>query len=272
MAIHPIYRVRFATANDLEKHMPNRKQPAIIRNYALFSNLLVAPPRQFVKQISDLKKEYGLPVKERLINVYSDSVTKNHKEVTHLKRVAYKKRLKFLSGLQNKSERLKFAHAVKEIRTKYKLGREWSVIIANLVISDIFFPPTFNLSWKIDKENNETILTLNPTTALIDIEDAWPYISKEKERVFGKSRGNYHTKKAPELYLLMAKDLLESSKKTELDLVSQNKYKLTDKDRVGTLFKNVDDTSEIADLRRLNLVRTLRKRFKKKFNMTNSPG
>lgn len=251
--------------------MPKRKEPAIIKNYALFLNLLIAPPRQFGRRIIALTRKFGSLEEPKLYDAFQVIGRKGYKTILRPKETAHKKRVGFLSKLKKSGRLLEFFHDIKKICSDYGLGREWVSTIADIVISGFFHPPTYNLAVKIDRDRKEIILYLNTTTTLADIEDAWKYIMEEKTKAFGKSRGRYLTKKAPEHYLLLARDFIANQKTSERDSSTMEKYRLKDEDRIGKLFEDAEDISEEADLRRVNLVRTLRKRFKKRYGVTNSP-
>ena len=141
----------------------------------------------------------------------------------------------------------------------------------DLVISAWFFPPYRNLDISSAKRlfgQKKVSLILNPDTSLKDIEDAWPEIKKEQEKLWPNYKKINLTKKSYSNLNIAIEDKLKTlfgnKKRRDSGDSGSHKYTLTDAERAGIFWPDEKDISREADEKRAANLRQIRKRFKEK--------
>lgn len=149
---------------------------------------------------------------------------------------------------------------------KNDMGKEWSMTIADLVVSGWFSPPNQNFFFYKRKEGRKTvILELNPDTSLEDIRKAWSRIESAQKELRPNHKKQNVTEKMYDNLRIAISDAIERAREPLLDDVADNKkYKVTDNDLAAMLWSDPEDDSEAADLRRAANLRKIRQRTSKK--------
>jgi len=145
------------------------------------------------------------------------------------------------------------------------MGREWSMTIADFVVSGWLFHPNQNLYFYKKEDGRKTVvLELNPDTSLADIKKVWPRIESAQKELRPKYKKQNVTVKMYDNLHIAISDVVERARGPLLDDVSARKYKTKDSDLVARLWNDPEDDSESADLRRKANLRKIRQRFSKK--------
>lgn len=151
------------------------------KNHQIFMEKLYKDER-FFGEILEWYLKLRL-TKKMLGDPFTIGSFKNHKAAHEyglklMRRISEEKNIEFIEWFNN-------------FFSRYSLSRNWEIPITNYIACGYYCPPE-NVNIRIQKNNKEVVLYLDPPTSLNDIRNSWPLISealdnKHKKRRISKS-------------------------------------------------------------------------------------
>ena len=237
----------------------------LLKNDYIFNRKIWNTKKDFIVYFNKLLNDWSSPYRDKTLGQFCKQ--KNYKTAFKKQTIATDQRLKFIKSLKEKGEFEKFSDDIYDFIKKYDFGFEWSIPIMDIVISDWFCSPFYNLniSSSGSKNKKRITLTLNPDTSLDDIKDAWAEIKKKQHKGWPNFKKTNITKKSFPNLNTAIKDLEERLLKgaKEFDEITLQSYKQKDSDIAGKIWSEEDDISISADKKRTVNLRQIRKRLKR---------
>ncbi len=202
----------------------------------------------------------------------------SYDEVKRKNAIAYSKRTAFINSL-SAQKAIALSNDIDEFLDKNDLGQEWFNTITDFIISWWFSPPIYNLYIKAEKNKKEKrrlVLTLNPDTSVDDIAEAWFWIKKQQKKLWPNFKRQNFSKASMNNLSIALKDIeIRATKGIVYDTRGEDGKiqddSAIDLDRVGQIWESATNDDEARDRKRVNELRTIRKRFREKYKMTNPP-
>jgi hypothetical protein len=217
----------------------------------------------FLDDLKDICDKYPSNYRKNPLGLFWEDW--DYKIINSKIEIATSQREIFLKLLKEKGEDLNFHKDIEFFLEKYDLGHEWLIPIMDQVISMWQFPPIHNLH--IQKSNKRVSLVLNPDTSLSDIKEVWEEIKKEQKKLWPNFKKiNFSNKLYPNLFIAIEDRDIKETKDENFDESEQKNYKNKDLDSVGKLWENEEDMSQETDIKRMENLRQIRKRFKDKLS------